>query len=343
MHAVVIREHGGVDKLLHEELPAPAAGPGEVLVEIEAVALNHLDLWVREGMPGLKLGYPHILGSDIAGVVAGVGPGVRGIAEGEKVILNPGLSCMRCRECLSGRDNLCRDYAILGEHVSGGYAQLISVPATNIVPRPTNLSPVEAAAFPLTMLTAWQMLVRKARVLPGETVVILAAGSGVGSAGVQIAKLLGARVIATATSDAKLARARELGADETINTETHDLVDAVKALTGKRGAEVIFEHVGKALWAKAILACARGGRIVTCGATTGAVAETHLGHVFFRQLTILGSTMGSKGDMYDIIPHMQSGRLKPVVDRVLPLAQAAEAHRLLEDRAQFGKIVLQVA
>ena len=333
MKAVLLPEHGGADKLVLADFPRPEPGPGEVLVRIEAVALNHLDLWVRRGLVGLKLEWPHILGSDIAGET---------VPDGHKVIVNPVLSCMTCRECLSGRDNLCAKFAIFGEHVRGGYAQYLAVPAANLVPRPASLSAVEAAAFPLTMLTAWQMLVAKAQVRPGETVLVMGAGSGVGSAGVQIAKLLGARVIATATSDDKLAWGRCLGADETMNPERQDLVEAVKAATGKRGADVVFEHIGKAVWAKCILACARGGRIVTCGATTGFDATTDLRHIFYRQISILGSTMGPKGSMFDIVAHVAAGRLKPVVDRVLPLAQVREAHELLESRAHFGKIVLQV-
>lgn len=342
MKAVLLYEHGGADKLCFAEIPTPEPGPGRVLVQIEAVALNHLDLWVREGLPSLRLEMPHILGSDIAGVAVRLGTGVQGLKEGMPVVLNPGVSCMLCRACLSGQDNLCRSYAILGEHIRGGYAEYITVPAANVVPRPDGMSATDAAAFPLTMLTAWQMLVRRARVAPGETVLVMAAGSGVGTAAIQIAKLLGARVIATSTSDAKLAKARNLGADETINTTTQDLVEATKALTGKRGADVVVEQVGKALWGKVILACARGGRIVTCGATSGYDAVTDLRHIYFRQISVLGSTMGCKGDLYSVIDHIAAGRLKPVVDRVLPLLQVREAHTLLEARAQFGKIVLQV-
>ncbi len=340
MKAVFIREHGGPDMLLYDDLPDPAAGPGEVLVRVEAVALNHLDLWIRGGIPGIKVKFPHILGADISGAVAALGPGVAGIGVGEKVVVSPGLSCMRCLPCLSGRDNFCRDYHLLGEHVSGGCCELVAVPAANIIPRPANLSAVEAAAYPVTYLTAWQMLTKRAAVRPGETVVILGVGAGVGIAGLQIAKLLGAHVIATSTSDAKLARARELGADATIHTEKQDLAETVRAMTAKRGADVVFDHLGKSLWSKVILAASRGGRIVTCGATTGFDAQTDLRHVFFRQLSILGSTMGSKGDLLEVTGHMAAGRLRPVVDRVLPLSQAREAHDLLADRAQFGKIVL---
>lgn len=342
MRVVALYKHGGPEVLIDEDWPIPEPGPGEVLVRVEAVALNHLDLWVRKGLPGLKLEYPHILGSDVAGEVVALGHGVTDIPVGQKIIVNPGISCGRCRECLSGRDNFCRQYGILGEHLRGGYAELIAVPAANVVPRPSNLSVAEAAAFPLAMLTAWQMLVERARVRPGDTVVVLGAGSGVGTAGVQIAKLLGAHVIATATSDAKLERVRALGADDVINTVSEDLVEGVRRRTGKRGADVIFEHIGKALFAKAILACARGGRIVTCGATSGHDATIDLRHIFFRQIDILGSTMGSKGMMYDIVTHIAAGRLKAVVDRVLPFSQVRAAHDLLEDRKQFGKIVLSL-
>ena len=341
MRAVFIREHGGTEKLLYEDLPEPVVGPGQVLVAVEAVGVNHLDLWIREGIPGIRVHFPHVLGADIAGTVAEVGAGTSGVAVGDKVVVSPGLSCMRCRECLSGRDNFCRDYALLGEHVSGGYCERIAVPVANILARPTNLSVEEAAAYPVTYLTAWQMLAVRADVRPGETVVIMGVGAGVGIAGLQIAKLLGARVVATSTSDDKLRRARELGADEAINTDKEDLGAAVRALTGKRGADVVFDHIGKSLWLKAILATARGGRIVTCGATSGHEAETDLRHVFFRQISILGSTMGSKGMLHEVTAHLAAGRLKPVVDRVLPLSQARVAHGLLADRAQFGKIILK--
>jgi len=340
MRAVTIRQHGGPEVLIEEELPDPQPGPGQVRVRVEAVAMNHLDIWVRQGLPGLKLHYPHILGCDIAGEIDVIGDGVTGVSVGQKIVVNPGVSCGRCRECLLGRDNLCRDYGILGEHRDGGYADYLVIPVANVLPRPPNLSVAEAAAFPLTMLTAWQMLVRKAQVMPGETVLVLGAASGVGTAAVQIAKLLGARVIATATSDDKLERARGLGADDGINTQREDLVEGVRARTGKRGVDVVFEHIGKALFAKAILAAARGGRIVTCGATTGYDATIDLRHVYFRQIAILGSTMGSKGDLHDICAHVAAGRLRPAVDRVLPRSQVREAHKLLAERQQFGKIVL---
>jgi NADPH:quinone reductase-like Zn-dependent oxidoreductase len=278
------------------------------------------------------LQYPHILGADIAGE----------LPDGTKVVLNAGVSCMRCRPCLSGNDNLCRDYELLGEHRNGGNAQYVVVPAANVVVRPASLTAVEAAAIPVTFTTAWQMLVHKARVQMGETVLVIGAGSGVGSAGIQIAKLLGARVIATATSDAKLEGAWKLGADETINTSSQNLVETVHKLTARRGVDVVFEHVGQAVWPDVIKASARGGRIVTCGATTGYEATCDLRHIFYKQISILGSTMAPKGVLYDVLEQVVQGRLKPVVDRVLPLSQIREAHRLIESREVFGKVVLEV-
>lgn len=341
MKAVVLRSHGGPELLTVEDLPEPGAGPGQVRVRVGAVALNHLDVWVRKGLPHLALEYPFLLGADVAGTIDQVGAGVTGVAVGDEIVVNPGHSCGRCRECLSGRDNLCRHYQLMGEDRPGGYAEKIVVPAQNVVPRPPSITVEQAAALPVTFLTAWQMLTRKAPVKPGDDVLVMAAGSGVGVAAVQIAKLHGARVIATASSDDKLARARELGADETINHKTQDLVAEVKRLTGKRGVDIVFEHVGAEVWPKVILAAARNGRIVTCGATSGFDARTDLRHVFFRQLEILGSTMGSKGDLFPILEQVARGRLRAVVDRVMPLVEAQAAHRLLESRAHFGKIVLK--
>lgn len=343
MKAMVLREHGGPEVLHYEELPDPEPGPGEVRVRVQAVAMNHLDLWIRKGMPHVKLHYPFILGSDVAGVVDALGPGVRalsGMKEGDEVVLNPGVSCGRCRQCLAGRDNLCREYAILGEHRDGGYADYIVVPAQNLLPAPKRLRPAERAALPVTFLTVWQMLAEKARVQPGEVVLVHAAGSGVGAAAVQIAKLFGAEVIATASSDEKLARAKALGADHLVHSKNDDVVAEAKRITARRGVDIVIEHVGKATWSQSILACAWGGRIVTCGATSGPLAETDLRHVFFRQIDILGSTMGSKSALFQVLDHVAAGKLHPVVDTELPLADAQAAHRRLAERSQFGKIVL---
>jgi NADPH:quinone reductase-like Zn-dependent oxidoreductase len=340
MKAITLRAHGGPEVLTLEDLPEPDAGPGQVRVRVGAVALNHVDVWVRRGLPHLKLHYPFLLGADVAVTIDQLGAGVSGVAVGDEIVVNPGHSCGRCRDCLSGRDNLCRWFELMGEERPGGYAEKIVVPVQNVVPRPRAISVAEAAAVPVTFLTAWQMLTRKAQVKPGDDVLVMAAGSGVGTAAVQIAKLHGARVIATASSDDKLARARALGADDTINHATQDLVAEVRRLTQKRGVDIVFEHVGAEVWPKLILATAKGGRIVTCGATSGFDARTDLRHVFFRQLEILGSTMAPKGDLFPILDHVGAGRLKPIVDRTLPLEQARAAHELLESRAVFGKIVL---
>ena len=339
MQAMVLREHGGPEVLRAERLPVPEPGPGEVRVRVHAVALNHLDIWVRRGGPAFHLEYPHRLGSDIAGVVDAVGPGARATA-GAKVVVQPGLSCGRCAACLGGHDNLCRDYKILGENTQGGYAEYIVVPAVNLAPYPERLDFAHAAASILPFLTAWQMVVHKARVAPGDVVLVQGAGSGVGVAAIQIAKLHGARVIATAGTDAKLARAKELGADETINYTTDDFAAAARALTGKRGVDAVIEHVGGDTFVKSIKAVRNGGRIVTCGATSGFHPAIDLRHIFFRQIEILGSTMGSKADLLAVLGHVAAGRLSPVVHEVLPLARAADAHRLLEERAAFGKVVL---
>jgi NADPH:quinone reductase-like Zn-dependent oxidoreductase len=340
MKAVTLRAHGGLDALRLEALPDPEAAPGRVVVRVRAVALNHLDVWVRQGWAGLKLAFPHVLGADVAGVVEAIGPGVEGVAPGDEVVLNPGLSCGRCRACLSGDDVMCRSYAILGEHVAGGYAERVSAPAQNVLPKPRNLSFDEAACVPLTFLTAWHALVARAQVRPGETVLVHAAGSGVGAAGIQIAKLLGATVITTAGSDEKCERGRQLGADHAIHYGRHDFGAEVKRLTDKRGVDVVFEHVGKATWERSLLALRRGGRLVTVGATTGYDPPTDLRHVFYKSLSVLGSTMGSKGELFDVLALVEQGRLRPVLDRVMPLAEAPAAQKLLEDRQNFGKIVL---
>ncbi len=340
MTAMVLREHGGPEVVHREEIERPEPGPGEVRIAIRAVALNHLDLWVRQGGPAFRLEYPHRLGSDIAGVIDALGPGVDDLEPGTKAVVNPGLSCGVCAACLSGADNLCRRYRILGENAQGGYAQYLTVPRRNVAPFPGDLSFAEAAAVPLTFMTAWQMLVRKARIQPGELVLIQGAGSGVGVAGIQIARLHNARVIATAGSEAKLAHARELGAEATINYREQDFVAEVKKLTGKRGVDVVFEHVGGDTFASSIKATRNGGRIVTCGATAGGTPEINLVHVFFRQISILGSTMGSKADMLAALEHVAAGRMRPIVHTVMDLDQAPAAHRLLEQREAFGKVVL---
>ncbi len=340
MRAVRIHEHGGPERLLLEEVPAPAPGPDQARVRLSAAGLNHLDIWVRRGIPGIRYPLPLIPGCDGAGVVAETGPAVSGFKPGDRVAVAPGVSCGACEACLSGRDNLCRDYGILGEHRDGTCAAEIVVSGRNLIPIPEALSFEEAAAVPLVFLTAWQMVVEKGGVRPGETAVILGAGSGVGSAAIQIARLHGARVIAVSGSAEKLSRARELGAEEGIDLSRSDLREEIRRLTAKRGADLIIEHVGKATWEQSVSGLARGGRLVTCGATSGADVALNLRQVFFKNLSILGSTMGSRASLFTIFRHLEAGRLRPVVDRVLPLDRIREAHRLLEERSVFGKIVL---
>ncbi len=341
--AIVLDSHGSVDVLQARDIDVPAPGPGQVRVRVRAVALNHLDLWVRRGLPGLKLEYPHRLGSDIAGEVESVGPGVTNASPGQKLLVAPATSCGVCEACLSGDDNLCVKYRILGENTHGGYAQLLNIPAQNVLPFPANLSFAEAAAIPLTFLTAWQMVVLRARVKPGEIVLVQGAGSGVGVAAIQIARLHGARVWATAGSQEKCERARQLGAEEVFDYSKVDVPAEVKQRTNKRGVDVVIEHVGGDTFLKSVLAATRGGRVVTCGATSGFNVALDLRQVFFRQVQVLGSTMGRRATLFDIVRHVESGRLRPVVDRVLPIAKARDAHTALEERAAFGKIVLEHA
>ena len=340
--AMVMGATGGPEVLERATIELAEPGAREVRIRVRAVSLNHIDLWARRGLPHFRYEFPHRLGADVAGEVEALGPGVNSAKVGDRIVVNPGLSCGACERCLLGEDTFCRSYKIMGENTQGGYARHIVVPDANLLPMPKGLSFTDAAAIPLCFLTAWQMVVRKAQVRPGQTVLVQAAGSGVSSAAIQIAKMLGARVITTTSTDEKAARAKALGADEVINYTTHDFVAECKRLTNKKGADVVIEHVGGEVFAKSILAAAWGGRVVTCGATTGFTPEIDLRHIFFRQVQVLGSTMGPKGDLFGILRLVEAGKLKPVVDRVLPLWSAVEAHQLLEARKVFGKIVMEV-
>lgn len=342
MKAIVIRQHGGLDQLLLEERPAPQRGPGQALVTVRAVALNHLDLWVRRGVPGHRFPLPIVPGAEVAGVIDDVDENSMGWKAGDEVIVAPGYSCGLCVACLSGQDPLCLSYGMFGESSDGGCTEAIAVPIRNLLRKPAFLSFAEAAALPLDLLTAWHMLVARAQLRPGETVLVHAGGSGVGSAGIQVAKLWGASVIATAGSAEKAARSRELGASETILYREVDFLAEVRRLTGKRGVDVVFEHVGADTFERSLKSLARGGRLVTCGATTGGDVSINIRLVFFKLLSILGSTMGSLGELHEIMKHVDAGRLKPIVDRVLPLQSIAEGHRILEAREAFGKVVLEV-
>lgn len=340
MRAVVIREHGGLEQLRFEERPRPDPAAHEVVVEVKACAVNHLDIWVRKGVPGHKFPLPIVPGCDAAGIVAAAGAGVRHVAEGQSVLVSPGISCGTCLQCLSGKDHLCRHYGIIGETRDGACAGWLAIPAVNAVPLPKGLSFPEAAAIPLVFLTAWHMLVERAEIRAGEDVLIHAAGSGVSSAAIQIARLWGARVFTTASSSEKLERARVLGAHETIDHTKQDFVEEIKKLTGKRGVDVVLDHVGGETFERSLRCLGRAGRLVTCGATTGGAARIDVKAIFFKSLSILGSTMGSKAELYSILRHVESGALKPVVDRVMPLEEIANAHALLEARQIFGKVVV---
>lgn len=340
--AMVLTQHGGPEVLTQQTIELAPLGAREVRVRVHAVAMNHMDLWVRRGGPAFKLQYPHRLGCDIAGEIDEVGPGVSHVVAGDRVIVQPGLSCGTCRMCLSGRDNLCKSYRLLGENAQGGYSRHVQVPDVNVVKIGPDLGFIDAAAAPLCTLTAWQMVMAKGQVKAGQTVVVHAAGSGVSTVLIQLCKLLGARVIATTSAREKVGRAREIGADDVIVTSEDDYVAQVKKLTSREGPDVIFDHLGGEMLEKAVTVVARGGRIVTCGATAAFSAKVDLRHVFFRQVEILGSTMGSKAMLLEALPFLQSGALRPVIDKTMSLWQARTAHELLEARKVFGKLVLTV-
>jgi NADPH:quinone reductase-like Zn-dependent oxidoreductase len=340
MKAVVFERFGGPEVLEAREVPEPAIRPDEALIEVKACGINHLDLWVRQGLRGLDIQMPHILGSDIVGVVVGLGAAVRHLEPGARVLVCPTLSCGVCPACQAGDDNLCREYDVLGRRRNGGYAERVAVPGVNCLPYPDNLGWEHAAAVPLVFLTAWHMLVGRARLKAGEDVLVIGASSGVGSAAIQIARLLGARVIATAGSAAKLERARALGAHEGIDHTHGDLAAEVRSLTGKKGVEVVFEHVGGPVFERAVGALARNGRLVTCGATAGGKASLDLNQLFGRHLTLLGSWMGRRAELIEVLQFVRDGRLAPVVDSVVPLAEARRAHERIEARLHFGKVVL---
>ena len=337
MKAVRFHQHGGPDVLRYEDAPDPHASPGRAVVRVRACALNHLDLWQRRGLDRVAIPLPHISGSDVAGEVVDAGGG--NVPAGTRVLLQPGLSCGRCAKCVAGHDNMCPDYQVLGYVSDGGYAELLSVPLENLVPIPPHIDFISAAAFPLTFLTAWHMLITRGGLERGNTVLVLAAGSGVGQAAIQIAKQHGARVFATAGPN-KLDRARALGADEVFDHYSDDFARRTRALTDGRGADIVIEHVGQATWERSVRALARGGRLVTCGATTGHEGGIDLRHLFARQLSLLGSYMGRKPELVQAAALFFQGKLTPVVDEVLPLADARAAQERLENRQQFGKIVL---
>jgi NADPH:quinone reductase-like Zn-dependent oxidoreductase len=338
MKAVRIHEFGGPEVLRYEDIPDPQPRKDQVLVRVKACAMNHLDIWVRKGLPGVKL--PHILGSDIAGEVADVGEYVTGFKAGQRVLLAPMRFCSRCAKCVAGLQNQCREFTVLGNGVDGGNCELIAVPAANVIPIPDNLDFNQAASVPLVFLTAWHMLVGRAGIRPAQTVLVLGAGSGVGIAAIQIAKMFHARVITTAGDEKKLEKGRVLGADYGINHYTQKISQEVRKITDKEGVDIVVEHVGAATWEESVKSLKAGGTLVTCGATTGPNAAFDLRFVYSRQLSFLGSYMGTLGELHEVLGHVFAGRLKPVVDRAFALKEIRAAHELMEKSQMFGKIVL---
>ena len=341
MKAARIHQHGGPEVLVYEDTAEPRLNPDQVLVRVRACALNHLDLFVRAGIPGMKFPMPHVLGSDIAGEIVEVGDLCQRVKPGWRVLLSPGLSCRQCEQCLSGNDNFCRRYTLFGYAADGGNTELLAAPEYSVIRIPDDLSFEEAAGVPVVFLTAWHMLMARARLQPGEDVLVLAASSGVGSAAIQVARMFQCRVIATAGGDAKLAKARELGADHVIDHYRQDISAEVKRITGKRGVDVVVEHVGVATWPKSLESLAPGGRLVTCGATTGYSAGIDLRYLFSKQWSLLGSFMGSMGELHQVLKFVFRKQLKPVVDRVYPLAEIRAAHERIENKEHFGKVIVR--
>ena len=340
MKALRFHRHGGPEVLQLEELPDPIPGPGQILLEVKAASINHIDLWLRGGLPSFPIALPRTPGADASGVVRSVGAGVTTVKPGQRILLNPATSCGQCEFCGQGDMSLCLEYRIRGEHADGVQCELVAAPAHAAVPIPDSLSFEHAAAAPLVYLTSWRMMVTRGGVKAGDWVLIHGAGAGIGTACLAIARLFGARVIATASTDEKCAKAAALGADVTINSSTGDVVKRVREATGKRGADIVVDYVGKATWNQSLLCTKRGGRIVTCGATSGYDPAEDLRHVFFRQLQILGCTMGNNAEFAAAMRCLVQGKLVPVIDSVMPLKDAADAHRRIEARKTFGKVVL---
>jgi NADPH:quinone reductase-like Zn-dependent oxidoreductase len=343
MKAARIHQHGGLDMLVYEDVAEPRIRADQILIRVRACALNHLDLFVRGGIPGIKFPMPHVLGSDIAGEVVEVGDLCERVRPGSRVLLSPGVSCRQCEQCFAGRDNACRRYTLFGYGIDGGNCELLAAPEYTAIPIPDDLSFDEAAATPLVFLTAWHMLIGRAQLQPGEDVLVLAASSGVGSAAIQISRLFQCRVIATAGGEEKLAKARELGAAHVIDHYEQDIAAEVKSITGRRGVDVVVEHVGAATWNSSLQSLAPGGRVVTCGATTGYEAGIDLRYLFSKQWSVLGSFMGSMGELHQVLKFVFRKQLRPVIDRVYPLEEIRAAHERLERKEQFGKVIVRPA
>lgn len=338
MKAVRFHEFGVPEVLKYEDVPEPKVRKDQVLLKVKACALNHLDIWIRKGLPGVNV--PHINGSDVAGDIVEVGEYITDLKPGQRVLLAPMTFCNQCEACMRGQQNFCRQFTVLGYLNDGGNCELMAVPRVSVVPIPTELTYDEAASVPLVFLTAWHMLMTRAQIKAGQIVLVLGAGSGVGSAAIQVAKLIGCKVITTAGDEAKMDQGRELGADYTINHYQQKISDEVKKITAKAGVDVVFEHVGKATWDESVKSLKPGGTLVTCGNTTGFDVGLDLRFLFSRQLNLLGSYMGTMGELLEVLKFVFQGALKPVVDKTFPLREARAAHERLEKREQFGKVVL---
>lgn len=343
MKAVRMHGHGGVDQLFFEDTEEPQLdGAAQAIVKLSAAALNHIDIWNRLGVTGVRIAMPHILGADGAGVVVDVSQGVEHVRVGDRVCLYPPTGCGHCEFCLTDRDFMCFRLRVLGERLEGTYAQYVKLPAKNCFPIPTGYSFEEAAAFPLVFITLWRMLITNARLEPGETILILGIGGGVASASLRVAKKIGARVIVTSGSNEKLERARDLGADYGINHGSKDFVQEVQALTAGRGVDVVFDSIGGEFWRKSLASLARGGRLVTCGATADGEPIDDIAAICAKELKIYGSTLGSREEFHQVIDFLSTAQIKPVIDSIFPLEDAAGAQLHLENARQFGKIILQI-
>lgn len=344
MKAVVFHEHGGLEVLKYEDVPEPKPGPGDVIIKVQGVSVNYNDVWARQGLPGMKFDLPHISGSDASGEIVEVGSAVTSVKVGDKVIVHPGVSCRKCAACTSGHEYFCRQFKIWGFQtgpLDGGNAEYARVPDVNVLPMPSNMNWEEGAAIGLVLLTVWHMLVTRAQLKPAEDVLLWGASSGIGHVAVQLCKMMGARVIAVAGTDEKCAKAKELGADECVNYNTQDVVAEVRRITARKGVEVVFEHTGEATWERSIQAMAWGGRLVVCGVTTGFEGKTDLRFLFQKQLSLLGSHQGNKAELVEGLKAVEAGKIKVVVDTVLPLSDAAKAQEMIETGNHFGKIVLK--
>jgi NADPH:quinone reductase-like Zn-dependent oxidoreductase len=343
MKAMAITSYGGMENVRYMDVERPKLGPREVLIETRAAALNHLDIWVRNGLPGSKLAMPHVLGADGAGVVAEVGAEVSGVRLGDRVLINPALHCGACEFCHAGEQSLCATFGIMGETCPGTFAEYFKVPQDNVHPVPEGFSWEEAAALPLVFVTAWRMLISKAQIKPGEDILILGIGGGVSTAVLQIVKALGLRAFVTSSSDEKLRQAKKLGADAVINYTTQDFGREVRNLTQRRGVDVVVDSVGGESYVKSLGSLVKGGRLVTCGATAGPRPQTDLARIFWNQLSVFGSTMGNMREFAEMLNFVRKRGVKPVIDQVFPFADGAKALERMEEGKQFGKIVLKVS